>query len=158
MLCSCKNKKSFPLKIRKSNYIAYDLGDLRCHLDVWSVELCIIHVGVLHIFSIRNLIKETVWILKNKLPISHSLNATTWFTLVTITFESQLTFNAKFIWIYSLLLYLYLTIIITYESNLYNIKNMSPRPWHKTILIGFHIHSPHMHAIVSKCAYWCSHK
>lgn len=63
---SHKNKKSILLKTRKRDYIAYDLGDLRCHLDVRSVRLRSIHVGVLHIFSIRNLIQETIWIEKRK--------------------------------------------------------------------------------------------
>lgn len=62
MLHLLQDKKSFLLKIRKRDYIAYDLGDLSCHFDVWSVELRTIHVGVLHIFSVRNLNKETVLI------------------------------------------------------------------------------------------------
>lgn len=57
---------SILLKIRKRDYIAYDLGDLCRHLDVWSVKLCIIHVGVLYIFSIKNLMEETVLIKKKK--------------------------------------------------------------------------------------------
>ena len=57
---------SILLKIRKRDYIAYDLGDLCRHLDVWSVKLCIIHVSVLYIFSIKNLMEETVLIKKKE--------------------------------------------------------------------------------------------
>ena len=49
------------------------------------------------------------------------------------------------------LLYQWLIDIIAYELNSYNIKNIIPRPYHKTKLIGFYIRYPYKHVIMDKC-------
>lgn len=75
LFLSLQNKKRSRIctRLREMNYIAYDLGDLSSLLDIRSLKFRSIRVGVLHIFSIRNLMKETVLIGKeNKLVIPFS--------------------------------------------------------------------------------------